>query len=319
MYDFFCYLVSLVVVSISFVRSTGITSTSTVSTDITEVTTTFEEDVSLLYESMFHSEGGGTYNRLTYQSGFCKMQGYDTTNRATSLGPSIYTSGKVLFGVGLSSYYFGNIPNEEGLLTCGMCLNITKIERMPEFSMDLTVFEPEKEISTVPFLAMVFDQCNDPICQQEGFLDFDIYSEIPSKNIKMMEWNAVACPVDEKDTIELLFCTKDTCNVQNVFSNQVPFGSIINQYFVSIIPRNMRIPIQMIQVKNNEKWTDLIYISAIGWTWPFLFDKDKNIHLRIESYLGNVLEVEIPIEKIKATPISLAYRGGIIYDTFLNF
>jgi hypothetical protein len=31
---------------------------------------------------------------------------------------------------------------------------------------------------TVPFLAMVFDQCTDPICDQTGYLDFDVYNEL---------------------------------------------------------------------------------------------------------------------------------------------
>lgn len=275
------------------------------------------ENVTYLYDNTFHSHEG-TYNTLTHQTGFCKMQGYDTTSRKNSFGPSLYTSGKVHFGVGLSSLYFGNVPNEEGLLTCGMCLNITNIKRIPTFSNDLTNYEPNTEIQT-PFLAMVFDQCKDPICQQEGFLDFDIYSSIPNYNIESIEWNAIECPTDENDTIELLFCSKDTCNVQNIHSKDTKFGELISKYFFSIIPRNMRIPIQKIQVQKNKKWVDLVYISAIGWTWTFLFDKTQDIQLRIISYLGDVLDVEIPIHTITNKTISIPYRGGIVYDTHLNF
>ena len=31
---------------------------------------------------------------------------------------------------------------------------------------------------SVPFIAMVFDQCTDPICDQTGYLDFDVYNEL---------------------------------------------------------------------------------------------------------------------------------------------
>ena len=275
------------------------------------------ENISYLYENNFYSQEG-TYNTLKFQTAFCKMQGYDTTKRENSFGPSLFTSGKIQFGVGLSSLYFGDIPNEEGLLTCGMCLNITNIKRMPTFSNDLTTFEPKTQITT-PFLAMVFDQCKDPICQQDGFLDFDIYSNIPSNNIEHIEWNAIECPIDENDTIELLFCSENTCNVQNIYQNTTIFGDLISPYFMSIIPRNMRIPIQKIQVMRNNNWKDLKYISAIGWTWTFPFDKTKDIQLRIISYLGDIIELKIPINTIVNKPISLPYRGGIIYDTQLNF
>ena len=30
----------------------------------------------------------------------------------------------------------------------------------------------------MPFLAMVFDQCTDAICDQTGYLDFDVYNEL---------------------------------------------------------------------------------------------------------------------------------------------
>ena len=275
------------------------------------------QNVTHLYNNTFQSNEG-TYNILTYQTGFCKMQGYDTTNRKNSFGPSLFTSGKIQFGVGLSSIYFGDIPNQEGLLTCGMCLNVTNIKTMPKFSNDLTYFEPTSEIDT-PFLVMVFDQCKDLICQQEGFLDIDIYGRIPNKNIQSIEWTGIECPTDENDTIELLFCTENTCNINDIYEENILFGELISENFFSIIPRNMRIPIQKIQVFKNDYWIDLVYVSAIGWTWPTLFNKNSDFHIRIISYKNDIIELTIPIENIKKTPISIAYRGGIIFDTYLNF
>lgn len=55
-----------------------------------------------------------------------------------------------------------------------MCINVTAMENMPWFSDELTEWDLSREIVT-PFIAMVFDQCNDPICTS-GYLDFDIYS-----------------------------------------------------------------------------------------------------------------------------------------------
>ena len=282
------------------------------------------QDVEYLQNNLFQSDTGGTYNTMTNQVGFCKMQSFDTISRETSLGPSIFTSGKTTFGVGLSSLYFGNIPNEEGRLTCGMCLNITKLENFPIFSDDLTLYEKDTEMET-PFTVMVFDQCNDPICQEEGFLDFDIYSDIPSRNIQFIEWNAIDCPTDEKDKIELLFCTKDTCNVENMknfLTNEKTFSDVVYPYFVSLIPRNMKIPIAMIKIWNPsvEMFEEMIYISSIGWTFPFLFDKEeKDIKLLLISYNDIEINITIPMKELLNTKILTEYAGGVMYQTKEQF
>ena len=261
----------------------------------------------------------GTFNILTEQVGFCKMQGYDTTNRENSYGPSIYTSGRVQFGVGLSSIYFGDVPNDEGRETCGMCLNITKVQNFPKFSNDLTLFFPNTKIET-PFTVMVFDQCKDPICQQDAFLDFDIYGNIPSTNIKFLEWHPIDCPIHkEEDFIELLFCSKDTCNDHNIYTEKIPFHHVIDKYFVSIIPRNMRIPIKRISILKKNEWVEMNYISAIGWIFPFEFDFTSNIFLQFESSKSDILQMEIQISTLLDTPIQLEYRGGIIFNTGFNF
>lgn len=57
-----------------------------------------------------------------------------------------------------------------------MCIEVTKVENMPELGDELTTWSSGSNI-TVPFIAMVFDQCTDPICDESGYLDFDVYSE----------------------------------------------------------------------------------------------------------------------------------------------
>ena len=248
------------------------------------------------------------------------MQGIQTTNRENSLGPSIYTSGKVQFGVGLSSLYFGEEPNKEGKLTCGMCLNITKIHPFPKFSNDLTSFEENMDIKT-PFSVMVFDQCKDTICKQEGFLDFDIYSNIPSNNIDFIEWNIIECPTDDSDTIEFLFCSSTSCNTNYKYNEIKLWKDIVNPYFITMIPRNMKIPIQSIEVWNSKlnQYKDLEYISSIGWNFPFSFLKDENLDLNIISLMGEKINIKISIEKLLNSKILLEYNGGILYNTKKQF
>lgn len=270
-------------------------------------------------DEIYHSDEG-TYNTLINQYGFCKMQGIQTTNRENSLGPSIYTSGKVQFGVGLSSLYFGDIPNKEGKLTCGMCLNITKIYPFPTFSNDLTSFDENIDIKT-PFSVMVFDQCKDPICKQEGFLDFDIYSNIPPNNIDFIEWNTIECPIDDSDTIELLFCSSTSCNTNYKYNERKLWRDIVNPYFLTVIPRNMKVPIEFIKVWNSElsNYEDLDYISSIGWTFPFSFLKDENLDLNIISLMGEKINIKISIKKLLKSKILLEYNGGILYNTKKQF
>lgn len=279
----------------------------------------FYENITFLYENSFKSKEG-TYNTLVNQYGFCKMQSSFTKSRKTSLGPSLYTRGKVQFGVGLSSFYFGNKINKEGKETCGMCLNITKIQNFPFFSNDLTQYKKDLEIET-PFLVMVFDQCKDLICEQEGFLDFDIYSPIPSTNIKLMEWKGIECPTDEEDTIELLFCSSNSCNIHNQYTENILWKDIIDIYFITIIPRNMKIPIKNIKIWNKKKYQyeELNYISGIGWSLPFLFPIRGYLNLILISYRENEIYITISIEELFYTPILLEYNGGIIYNTKKQF
>jgi len=63
----------------------------------------------------------------------------------------------------------------EGAAACGMCIEVTKAENMPDIHDELTRWDYAKDIKT-PFIAMIFDQCTDPICET-GYLDFDVYDE----------------------------------------------------------------------------------------------------------------------------------------------
>ena len=93
---------------------------------------TLAQNITYLYNTLLNSSTG-TYNMMTNQTGFCKMTGFNTISRSTSLGPPLFTSGRVQFGVGLSQYQFGStiIPSindkTEGSIVCGMCINITHI------------------------------------------------------------------------------------------------------------------------------------------------------------------------------------------------
>jgi hypothetical protein len=59
----------------------------------------------------------------------------------------------------------------QGAAACGMCIEVTRVDNMPALNDQLTEWNYKKNIS-VPFIAMIFDQCTDPICEWNGYLDF---------------------------------------------------------------------------------------------------------------------------------------------------
>jgi hypothetical protein len=127
-------------------------------------------------------------------------------------------------------------------------MQVTKVSNMPAIADDLITWDYDRNM-TVPFLAMVFDQCTDEICDQSGtcrqalhrtqcadschllsmsiqnlpllragYLDFDVYSEtqpVRKGNPRVMEWRAVDCPVGETHKLEYLVCTPGTCNADD--------------------------------------------------------------------------------------------------------
>src|SRR6056297_1075 len=127
-------------------------------------------------------------------------------------------------------------------------MQVTKVSNMPAIADDLITWDYDRNM-TVPFLAMVFHQCTDEICDQSGtcrqalhrtqyadschllsmstqtlpllragYLDFDVYSEtqpVKKGNPRLMEWRAVDCPVGETHKLEYLVCTPGTCNADD--------------------------------------------------------------------------------------------------------
>ena len=215
-----------------------------------------------------------TYNSLVEQTAYCKLQGFNTNSRLSSQTPKMFQDGRVTFGVGLSHKQFGSLQENnkwmdaiEGSLTCGMCIEILNIEKMPEFNKELTnwdYFTPKK----TPFIAMVFDQCKDEICES-GFLDFDIYNNLQPVsfgNINNIKWKAVECPVQE-DKLEYLICSQNTCNFSDKKQNK--FINVFSRNWFSIIIRNQRIPILKVFLYDIEKqyFQELKYESAVGYIY----------------------------------------------------
>lgn len=257
-----------------------------------------------------------TYNSFRDQVGFCKMQGYDTVSRETSRGPSLFTSGAALFGVGLSGNQF------DGRL-CGMCISITESENLRQpTNHSLNAFTNGSVTS--PFIAMIFDECTDPICTQNttSFLDFDVYSPTPpvwAGNPQNVKWKAVPCPVYNKDDgiivqhfLEYLICTPVTCNAHNPeHQGDGTLRSVWNPYYFSITIRNSRIPIATVQL-NDEP---LNYVKGSGWTFSGTYKYNTPFVLELQGFDGTRLLDILDFRAVMALPQLPEYRGGVLYES----
>lgn len=281
------------------------------------------QDVRCMFQTDIQAEMG-SYNSLMYQTAFCKMQGFDTESRETSGGPSIFTSGLVRIGVGLAYAQFGSQANKnwldltEGAATCGMCIEVLRADNVPELSHDLTNWDYQKNIS-LPFIAMVFDQCTDPICDHQGYLDFDVYNQtqpVAYGNPRILEWRAVECPVGQAHKLEYLFCTIGTCNHQDT-ENVPVWGDAWHSDFFSIIVRNQRIPIIQVELFDPAKgeYRELHFLTGLGWLWDqyaFEHETATSFKIRVTSADGQVLEEEIPKGDILDGASEPGYRGGLL-------
>lgn len=256
-----------------------------------------------------------TYNSFRDQVGFCKMQGYNTISRNTSMGPSLFTSGDVLFGVGLSNNQFDG-------RYCGMCLEITHSENLRKpTNLSLQAFSTEEIKHS--FIAMVFDQCTDPICvNTTSFLDFDVYSPEPPTflgNPKNVKWKAVECPVGSnslqqplKHYIEYLICTPKTCNVNdNAFRNKSILKDVWNPYYFSFTIRNTRLPILSVQL-NDEP---LLYVDGSGWTFSGEYIANRTFVLELQAYDGTRLLDIFEYHHVIGLPLLEDYRGGVLLQS----
>jgi hypothetical protein len=275
------------------------------------------QDIFNLYSNRQYSSIG-TYNNMKYQTGFCKMQGFDTTSISTSCAPKMVLDRKVDFGVGLSHYQFGSPSNPsiygltEGTLVCGMCIQILNISNLPLFNSELTDYTPINVTSS--HLAMIYDQCTDPICNND-FLDIDVYADniFTKSNTYDIVWIAIDCPVDEFNELELLICTEDTCNEQDVkYKSVQTFNELFNPSYFAIIPRNMVRPIQEFYIKYNNEYQKLEYRSGIGYVWENNEFTSSILELKLVDVFGNIIYKEYNFNK-NNIPLE-DFRGGIIIN-----
>lgn len=245
-----------------------------------------------------------SYNSMTRQIGYCRMQSFDTVSRETSDSVPMFLDGRISFGVGLPSRDADSME----AFTCGMCLNVTHVENFYAWNNALTVWsESAVWRPTEWFLVMVFDECKDPVCQQPFYLDFDVYSEtqpVARGNPRGVQWKAVPCPLHPGETLEYLFCTASSCHVDD---NPVSTLAHEEYYYWSVTIRNLRIPLVGVSVLYHGKWFPLKRENA--WKWddgPFRLDRSFKIKLRNAEGVEKTEVVSLPVNG-ESMP---SYRGG---------
>jgi hypothetical protein len=272
----------------------------------------------LLFLSNFLCDAGqGSYNSFRQQVGFCKQQGFDTTSRATSRGPSVFVNGNVMIGVGLSNDMFA-----DSISSCGRCLEITHIENFWTFDKALTNYSYDAPWpANASFMAMVMDQCKDAICH-DGFLDFDIYcKDQPTRfgNPQNIEWSFVDCPVGQ-EPLELLFCLGPySCQEGNLDDHtllQVWDEAKRSAYF-SMYIRNARVPVVGVNMVVEDALVPLADDQGWKWSTPdlasFLAEEIWNFQLTTSE--GHAVEALVNWSTLSNATTSSGYRGGVLYTT----
>lgn len=220
----------------------------------------------------------GSYNSFINQVGFCKLQGFRTTSRNTSNGPSVFLDGRVLFGVGLSNVQFG-----DSMSSCGRCIQIHHVANFGVFDFDLTSFQ-EKNTANGSFQVMVFDQCKDPVCTS-GFLDFDVYTPnqpVKNGNPSSLIWEFVPCPVRPGENIKLLFCLSNTCFENSVSKRIHELIHEADPYYWSLYIFNHRLPITKIYLSDYDVYLE----DNNGWVWNHgLFNYTKPFTIVFDNHL----------------------------------
>jgi hypothetical protein len=255
---------------------------------------------------------GGSYNSFLQQVGFCKAQSFDTISRSTSSTPSLFQSGKVLFGVGLSHVQF-----QRSIISCGRCIQILTIDRFYEFNQEVTEWFYDNH-QHGNFTVMVFDECTDAICTS-GFLDFDIYNErqpVAYGNPTNLSWSFVPCPIGDQETIEFLLCMGyDSCQASNAEGRTVEelYDQAVQDQWFTLYPRNFRIPITAIHIQGEPLqdsqswiWISSSYDERLAepvwlFEWTNQDGSQQSWKLDWTHYVGNI-----------STP---GYRGGFIVST----
>lgn len=264
--------------------------------------------------TIMYSVNGGSYNSFLKQVGYCKLQSFETTSRNTSSAPSIFQSGNILFGVGLSHVQF-----QHTIVSCGKCIQVLTIDRFYEFNEELTGWNYQKS-NHGNFTVMVFDECTDPICKS-GFLDFDIYHEkqpVAYGNPIHLSWQFVPCPVSSNDKIEFLFCLGyESCHEQHPEGRTVGelYHQAIEQNWFTIYPRNFRVAIHSIHVQGEALqdiqswvWTSLRQELLEDLVWILEWTNDDDTR---QSWL---LDWTQYLDQTS----TFGYRGGFVIPTTLQ-
>lgn len=258
--------------------------------------------------------GNASYNSLIQQVAYCKMQGFDTVSRATSMGPKMFMDGRVKFGVGLSDVQFQGRTS-----SCGQCINVTQIENFFEFNEALTIWNESQPIQT-PFTVFVMDQCTDEVCKS-GYLDFDIYSPtqpVMHGNPFGLEWEFVDCPV-ENDPMEVLVCFgPNTCNKQDDEGRHVEevFREAIAHGYWFMYVRNFRVPIVRIVVHIDGGVYPMVDDSGWKWMhWDHREDMTKPWTIEFVGVNGVSKSFNISWTKYLRDMTTPGYRGGYIVQT----
>lgn len=276
----------------------------------------------ILFLSTFlcDAKSQGSYNSFVQQVGFCKQQGFDTVSRATSQGPFMFLNHHVLIGVGLSNDFFA-----DSISSCGRCLEITGIQNFWTFDENLTNYSYHSPWpANASFIAMVMDQCKDPICR-DGFLDFDVYShDQPTRfgNPQDIEWAFVDCPVGN-EPVELLLCLgPNSCqesDSEHRSVQQVLEEAAEAAYFTMYI-RNARVPVVAVDMilvdgarvplEDNQSWQwsypeSAPFLEQETWTFRFTIMDGKTVEV--------IVDWSAFLKQDHST--TSGYRGGVIYTT----
>jgi len=223
-----------------------------------------------------------TYNSFIRQTGYCKLQHFETISRSSSNGAASYQRGDVMYYVGLNQFYFNHTQR-----SCGICLNVTAYENLYDFNFEIN----ERQGLRPPhqsFIVMVADECNDAICQQ-NFLDIDIYTEKQAPFFHSLRWYEIPCPLDPSDRVEYLICFSTTCNGMEYSSLQT-VKEVYDPYYFSMVIKNhiygidrvrLHFPDQTITLRDGQGagWTNDVYLELSQWINVSIDILDKHGHL----------------------------------------
>ena len=267
-----------------------------------------------------------TYNPFMNQTGFCKLQGFNTISRQTSNSIQSFIDGNITCGVGISSIIFdsnqknGIQPYSAPL--CNACLNVT-IQNPFMINNDLNSTNDKSQLFMSSFIAIVMDRCHDNICLKNvNMLDFDIYTtNVTTGNPKNIEWEFIECPIGNT-SIELLVCNPNTCNKQNIglYNDSKLFIDTFSEptdyNFVTILPRNVKYPIDTIKLNlhnsNKSSLEYLTYITGLGFQLSKNISNVNNLELLITDIKNNTIVYFLNTSQLLKSHISLDYAGGVL-------